>query len=136
MHDPRDGLGEDARAGVGVQHGEDSLGFRRGGAKDKCAVVAVEGRGKDGPEGEEVGVGRERGEVLESGGVDLLAEGEDGGVWEGGDVVRVDDEEGVGGLNYCPTLGIERCGRNCGHYVGVWLQYLSLRSNCASLRGE
>lgn len=95
--DTRDGLGKDAGARVGVEHGEDALGVR-GGVEDEGAVQRVEGRTEDGAQGEEVRVRRE-GEVGEGGGVDLLAEGVDGGVWEGGDMVGVDDEEGVGGFN-------------------------------------
>lgn len=88
--DAGDGLGEDAGAGVGVEGGEDALGGGVG-AEDEGAVRRVEGGAEDGAQREQGGVGCE-GEVGEGRGVDLLAEGVERGVGDGGDVVGVDNE--------------------------------------------
>lgn len=81
----------------------------------------VEGCGEDIGEG---GEGRER-EVGEGGGVYLVAERVDGCVREGGYVVGVDYEEGVGGFDYC-WRGVSSWvlrGEGFPVYLDTWRRY-------------
>lgn len=93
-----DGLGEKWPAGVFGESGKERRGGRRW--EDEGGVGGIEGGGEDGAKREEMGDGVE-GEVGESGCINLFAEGVEWDGREGSDVVGVDDEKRIGGLDCC-----------------------------------